>query len=140
MNTIKLSTFEPGLDEAARTELWSRKKAKAAFVIAAANDEFLSGDNLELTDDETFDVIEAVDSKEPYGPVQYADDKGFQPDGKKRYPIDTAEHVRAAWSYLAHPKNAGKYSSEQLSHIKGRIISAWKRLIDPSGPPSADKK
>ena len=35
-----------------------------------------------------------------YGDVQFAD-----PTNKK-YPIDTAEHVRAAWSYINHKDNA----------------------------------
>lgn len=76
--------------------------------------------------------------KEPYGDVEYAD-PGYQKDGQKRYPIDTEEHVRAAWSYINQEKNASQYTSEQVKHIKGRIVAAWKRLIDPAGPPGADK-
>jgi uncharacterized protein len=71
---------------------------------------------------------------EPYGNVEYAD-PGF--NGKKRYPVNTAEHVRAAWSYVNRGRNAGKYTSEQLSHVRGKIEAAWKKLIDPKGPPSA---
>ncbi len=63
----------------------------------------------------------AADSKKPYGNVTYADPK----NGK--YPIDTEEHVRAAWSYINMPKNAAKYSSSELSAIKGRIRSAMRR-------------
>lgn len=65
--------------------------------------------------------------KEPYGDVSYAD-PGYQADKKKRYPLDTEEHVRAAWSYINMPKNASKYSSEQLSSIKGKIKAAMKRV------------
>src|SRR6185312_5147778 len=48
--------------------------------------------------------LEGVDeetkaSKTPYGDVAYAD-PGYQSDKKKRYPIDSADHVRAAWSYI----------------------------------------
>ncbi len=83
------------------------------------------------------DVMTAAkkDNK-PYGDVQYAD-PGYQKDGKKRYPIDTEEHIRAAWSYINKAKNAAQYTSEQVSHIKSKIVSAWKKHIDPKGPESA---
>ena len=66
-------------------------------------------------------------SKAPYGDVPYAD-PGYQKDGKKRYPIDTKEHVKAAWSYINQSKNSGKYTSEQLAHIKGKIKAAAKKF------------
>lgn len=69
----------------------------------------------------------AKDGTKPYGDVAYAD-PGYQSDGKKRYPIDTDEHVRAAWSYINKPGNAGKYSSGDLSKVKGKIRSAMKRI------------
>ena len=56
-----------------------------------------------------------------YGNVEFAD-----PTNKK-YPIDNAEHVRAAWSYINHPDNASKYSHEDLSWIKDRIKRAAER-------------
>lgn len=68
----------------------------------------------------------AADPKEPYGDVQYAD-PGYQEDGKKRYPLDSEEHCRAAWSYINMPKNARKYSGEELAQIKGRIKAALKK-------------
>ena len=77
-----------------------------------------------------------ADGKEPYGHVHYAD-PGYQKDGKKRYPIDTESHIRAAWNYIHKPHNASKYTPEQVSHIKSKIVSAWKSKIDPKGPPSA---
>lgn len=64
--------------------------------------------------------------KEPYGDVEYAD-PGYQKDGKKRYPIDTEEHCRAAWSYINQSKNAAKYSAEHLAAIKQRIMRAGKK-------------
>jgi phage head maturation protease len=79
---------------------------------------------------------EPGDGSKPYGDVEYAD-PGYR-DGKKRYPIDTEGHIRAAWNYIHKPKNAGEYSAEQLKHIKSKIISAWKDKIDPKGPPEAD--
>ena len=76
----------------------------------------------------------------PYGDVPYAD-PGYQKDGKKRYPIDTADHVKAAWSYINMPKNASKYSSSQLSSIKSKIKAAAKKLgveISDGGKNSAE--
>jgi hypothetical protein len=67
----------------------------------------------------------------PYGEVDYADPKG----GK--YPIDTAAHIRAAWSYVNMPKNAAKL--ENADQVKAKIVAAWKAKIDPGGPPSAEK-
>jgi len=66
------------------------------------------------------------DPKKPYGSVSYAD-PGYH-DGVARYPINTKAHVKAAWSYINMPKNAAKYTSEQLKLIKGRIRAAAKRL------------
>lgn len=68
-----------------------------------------------------------ADTKKPYGDVSYAD-PGYQTDGKKRYPLDSADHCRAAWSYINMPKNAEKYTASQLSLIKGRIKAAAKRF------------
>ncbi len=75
--------------------------------------------------------------KEPDGDVEYAD-PGYRADGKKRYPIDTEERIRAAWSYIHEEKNAADYSPGELAAIRRRIIIAWRRLIDPDGPPEAD--
>jgi hypothetical protein len=72
-----------------------------------------------------------------YGDVKYAD-PGYQKDGKKRYPLDTEKHVRAAWSYIHMPKNAAKYSANQLAHIKSEITGAWKGVVG-SDPPDASK-
>lgn len=63
-------------------------------------------------------------------------DPGYQPDGKKRYPIDTQEHIRAAWSFINRSENASRYTPAQLARIKSRIIARWKERIDPAGPPA----
>ena len=55
-----------------------------------------------------------------YGDVEFAD-----PINNK-YPIDTAEHVRAAWSYINHKDNAAKYGDDEVKTIKGRIRRAAK--------------
>jgi len=62
----------------------------------------------------------------PYGDVTYADN-GMRADKKKRYPLDSQEHCRAAWSYISMPKNAKFYTADQLATIKSRIKAAGKR-------------
>lgn len=57
----------------------------------------------------------------PYGDVEYADPE----DGK--YPIDTAEHCRAAWSYVNMPKNAAVLG-DKLAGVKARIKAACKKF------------
>jgi hypothetical protein len=73
------------------------------------------------------DADEDADGKKPYGSVTYAD-PGYQDDKVKRYPVDTAAHVRSAWSYINSSKNASKYDAGQLKRIKSRIISAAKKF------------
>jgi hypothetical protein len=55
-----------------------------------------------------------------YGHVKFADPTNH------KYPIDTAEHVRAAWSYINHKDNAAKYDKDEVATIKGRIKEAAK--------------
>jgi hypothetical protein len=95
------------------------------------------GDDYEamMKDDKDADA----DAKKPYGEVEYAD-KGLQDDGKHRYPIDTAAHIRSAWSYINMPKNSGKYSASDLKTVKSNIVQAWKDKINPEGPPEASTK
>jgi hypothetical protein len=57
-----------------------------------------------------------------YGNVLYADPKN------KKYPIDTYDHVRAAWTYINIPKNATQYSPADLGLIKARIKVAAKKF------------
>jgi hypothetical protein len=57
-----------------------------------------------------------------YGDVKFAD-----PTNNK-YPIDTEEHVRAAWNYIHHKDNAGKYDKDEVETIKGRIKAAAKKF------------
>lgn len=90
-------------------------------------------------EDHLFKIAERKDvnpesGKKKYGDVKFADEKN------KKYPIDSEAHIRAAWNYINKPKNAGKYSADDLKTIKGKIIAAWKSKIDKDGPPSAAKK
>jgi hypothetical protein len=68
--------------------------------------------------------------------LNYAD-PGYQSDGKRRYPIDTERHIRAAWNYINRPGNAQRYTADQVGRIRAAIIAAWKEKIDIEGPPSA---
>jgi Family of unknown function (DUF6582) len=79
------------------------------------------------------------DGQKPYGDVEYAD-PGWQKDRKRRYPIDTERHIRAAWSYIHRPRNARRYLPEQLAEIERRILAAWKKKIDSEGPPEASEE
>src|SRR6266699_2752412 len=75
-----------------------------------------------------------ADSNKPYGNVAYADPK----NGK--YPIDTAAHAKAAWSYVNMPKNAAQYplNGVTLSSVKARIKAACAKFgIDISEGNSA---
>ena len=69
-------------------------------------------------------MADSSSSKKPYGNVTYADPK----NGK--YPIDTEEHIRAAWAYINMPKNASQYpmNGVTLSEVKDRIRAAMKKL------------
>lgn len=79
-------------------------------------------------------VLKAANSKKPYGDVTYADPK----NGK--YPVDTEEHARAAWSYINMPKNAAQYSSGELNAIKGRIRAALSKFgVETSDESSGSK-
>lgn len=73
---------------------------------------------------------------DPYGEVDYAD-LGYRPDAKKRYPIDTERHIRAAWAFIHLPANARHYTAGQIERIKARIVAAWQAKIDRDGPPAA---
>src|SRR5215471_799850 len=66
----------------------------------------------------------AMADNKPYGDVRYADPK----NGK--YPIDTEEHARAAWSYINKANNAAQYpmNGVTLSEVKDRIRAACKHF------------
>ena len=56
-----------------------------------------------------------------YGNVEFADPVN------NKYPVDTPEHVRAAWSYINHKDNAAKYDADEVKKIKKRIRRAAKK-------------
>jgi hypothetical protein len=70
------------------------------------------------------DQREDVSPKEglrEYGDVEFADPVN------NKYPIDSEEHVRAAWSYINHADNAAKYDKDEVKQIKNRIKAAAKK-------------
>lgn len=78
--------------------------------------------------------VNPKEGNEKYGNVEFADAKN------KKYPIDTAAHIRAAWNYINKENNASKYSAADVAAIKKKIVAAWKAKIDKNGPPSASQK
>lgn len=59
--------------------------------------------------------------------AKYAD-PGYLQDGTRRYPIDSADHVRAAWACINQPGDAVRYQPADRERIKARIRSAAERL------------
>jgi hypothetical protein len=103
-----LGATRPGVES-----LQSLQDVARLYDIAAAAR--VGGKAIELT-------VEAAEDPRPYGNVTYADPK----NGK--YPVDTAEHVRAAWSYINMSKNQKGYSPSELAAIKDRIKTAAKKF------------
>ena len=50
----------------------------------------------------------------------------FADSTNNKYPIDTPEHVCAAWSYINQKDNASKYDKDEVETIKNRIKKAAK--------------
>lgn len=76
-----------------------------------------SGTKIDKRDD-----VDPRRGEKEYGDVKFAD-----PTNNK-YPIDTEEHVRAAWNYINHKDNAAKYDKDEVETIKGRIRRAAKKF------------
>jgi hypothetical protein len=138
---IGMSTAKPAAEVVIRTD----KPADAP--VEEPELETVLEDEVEDEDAEEEEVVEVVEearkdvspadkkaAEKEYGDVKYAD------AANKKYPIDTEEHIRAAWSYINMPKNAAKYSPEEVKAIKSKIVSAWKKVIDKAGPPAATEK
>jgi hypothetical protein len=67
------------------------------------------------------DDVSSKEGLREYGDVEFADSTN------KKYPIDTPEHIRAAWSYINHKDNAAKYDADEVKTIKNRIKQAAKK-------------
>ncbi|CAA9575619.1 MAG: hypothetical protein AVDCRST_MAG59-4006 [uncultured Thermomicrobiales bacterium] len=64
------------------------------------------------------DDVNPKEGERRYGDVAFADPVN------NKYPIDTEEHVRAAWSYINREGNAAKYDADEVRTIKDRIKRA----------------
>jgi hypothetical protein len=64
------------------------------------------------------DDVDPKDGEREYGHGEFADPVN------KKYPIDTEEHVRAAWNYINHQDNAAKYEADEVALIRNRIKQA----------------
>jgi hypothetical protein len=67
------------------------------------------------------DDVNPASGEEKYGDVEFADPVN------NKYPIDTADHVRAAWRYINQKDNAAKYDADEVETIKNRIKRAGKK-------------
>lgn len=108
-----------------------RAAGSGADLIAAARTAIATAEG-------ALEKAEGKPAEQPYGGVEYAD-PGYQADRKKRYPIDTEGHIRAAWNFINRPTNARRYAPAELAQVKARIVAAWKAKIDKDGPPAAEE-
>ena len=67
------------------------------------------------------DDVDPKEGERKYGDVEFADPVN------NKYPVDTAAHVRAAWSYIHQADNASKYDPDEVRAIKDRIKRAAKK-------------
>ena len=65
--------------------------------------------------------VNPEEGERKYGDVEFADSVN------NKYPVDTPEHVRSAWSYINHKDNAAKYDADEVKKIKKRIRRAAKK-------------
>jgi Mu-like prophage I protein len=73
-------------------------------------------------------IIQAIEKRSDVEKGERSDGAEHYADPvNQRYKLDTEKEVRAAWSYINMPKNASKYSSEDVKTIKGRIKAAGKK-------------
>jgi len=81
-------------------------------------------------------MSEKIERREDVNPKEGQREDGdveFADQVNHKYPINSAEHVRAAWSYINHPDNAKKYPRDDVELIKSRIkIAAEKYGVEIS--------
>ena len=80
-----------------------------------------SHENQKSTRIDRRDDVSPREGEREYGDFEFADPVN------KKYPVDTAEHVRAAWSYIHHKDNAAKYDRDEVKQIEARIKRAAKK-------------
>jgi hypothetical protein len=79
-----------------------------------------------MAESKTKRIDRREDTDPDQGERKYGDVKFADPTNKK-YPVDTPEHVRAAWSYINHKDNAAKYEKDEVELIKDRIRKTAKQ-------------
>jgi len=67
------------------------------------------------------DDVNPAAGEQKYGDVEFADPVN------NKYPIDNADHVRAAWRYINQEANAAKYDKDEVATIKERIKRAARK-------------
>lgn len=124
---------------------------EAQFTVIKADNSQEMRKFVSTTDDEALfqwadanaDALEKIARRKNVDPSEgkdkYGNDADFADPTNKKYPLNDAKHIRAAWSYIHMPKNADKYSAADRKTIESRIVAAWKNKIDQNGPPSAEK-
>ena len=119
-------THNPGVIGAAITSAQLAESAPADLICEALEEVVF----VEETDGTT--VVEAGNApgngKLPYGSDADYADPGWQKDGKKRYPLNTASRVKAAWSYINVKANQEPYTANQVARIKAKIKKAAKKF------------
>ena len=80
--------------------------------------------------EDTDQILSAAGKKKavrsPYGTNANYGDPGYRGD-KKRYPLDTPEHIRAAAGFWGRAKNKSRYTPAQRAHISAKIKAAEAR-------------
>jgi Prohead core protein serine protease len=122
-NTVFLESWDPNNP----TSLTFSESVEDVNVVENFTEEVTDAHDATIREaiEEVLAILE--DGKAPYGDVTYAD-PGYKADKKKRYPINTAGHVRAAWSYINMPKNHTGYTASQVASIKAKIKRAAKKF------------
>ena len=135
---IGMSTAKPAAEVVIRTDKPAEEPAPEPELedVPDEEEEVEEPELIEVVEEARKDVSPADKkaAEKQYGNVAYAD------PANKKYPVDTEEHIRAAWSYINMPKNAAKYSPAEVSAIKSKIVAAWKKVIDKAGPQAAAEK
>ena len=62
--------------------------------------------------------VEPAEGLNKYGNALFADPVN------KKYPIDTAGRIKAAWAYIHQPSNASKYTARERRIVVSRIRKA----------------
>jgi hypothetical protein len=69
-------------------------------------------------------TIQPRDGVNPEEGIRQYGDVDFADPVNNKYPVDTPEHIHAAWSYIHHERDAAFYSPDDVSCIERRIREA----------------